>query len=143
MLTRVQSDGKILVSKRILLHGTCQLDFRLYPLDVQAIDFEIESNELSFENLQLAWKEDQPFGSNEDFHWSGYHMFRYELRTIPANYSITGAFSRVIARIYLARSFGWHFASDIYAPIVLYVIISWAAFWIDPQEVVAFCYTMN
>lgn len=136
MLTRVQSDGRILVSKRIIINGISQMDFRLYPLDVQAIDFEIESNELSYNNLQLAWKEIEPFNMNEHFHWNGYEMYRYELLSEVANYSQlgTGTFSKLIARLHLRRNFGWQFIIEVYAPIVLYVIISWAAFWIDIKE---------
>ena len=144
VLTRVQSDGQILVSKRILLHGTSQMDFSLYPLDVQEIDFEIESNELSFDNLQLYWKEIQPFDVTEGFHWNGYTMFRYDLQVAAANYTHTGKFSRVVARFYLERDFGWFFVIDIYSPIIVYVVISWASFWIDIREAgarVALCVT--
>lgn len=136
VLTHVQSDGRILVSKRITLNGISQMDFRLYPLDVQAIDFEIESNELSYQNLQLAWKEIEPLNMNEHFHWNGYEMYKYQLLTEVANYSHsgTGTFSKLIARLHLRRNFGWQFIFEMYAPITLYVIISWASFWIDIKE---------
>lgn len=60
VLTRIQSDGKILVSKRFVveysefplieiyfsinLQGTNQMNFLFYPLDVQKITFQIESS---------------------------------------------------------------------------------------------------
>lgn len=139
VLTRVQSDGRILVSKRIILKGISQMDFRLYPHDVQVVDFEVESNGLSYKNLVLAWKEVDPLDSNENFYWNGFEMYKYELLAEVAHYNHnlpgTGSgFSKLIARFHLRRNFGWQFIVELYAPIVMFVVISWASFWIDLKE---------
>lgn len=130
ILTRIQSDGQILVSKRISLQGLCQMDFRLYPLDVQDIDFVIESNELSYENMQLGWSTLLPLDTEKNFVWNGYEMISYDLRTETSNYTYTGTFSKVIATFHLNRVIG-QFVLDVYVPIYLYVFISWGSFWIE------------
>ncbi|CAG2108382.1 unnamed protein product, partial [Medioppia subpectinata] len=130
VLAHIRSDGKVLISKRILLNGLSQMDFTYYPLDKQLCDIEIESNELSDNYLRLNWAEEQPLAMSTEFGWNGYTLIDHKLNSIKSLYSQTGTFCKLTVTFTLRREFG-HFILDIYIPSILFVISSWTSFWVE------------
>ncbi|XP_027194314.2 glycine receptor subunit alpha-2-like [Dermatophagoides pteronyssinus] len=123
-----QTNGLILLSKRLTIYGHHQLDFRLYPFDIQQIRFEIETNELNIHDLQLQWSSSIYF--NENFDWNGFELIRYRLIETNTTYIHTGTYSRLIAIFYIRRKFTQSLL-DVFIPIALFVIVSWGSFWIE------------
>lgn len=152
LLVRINSMGRVLVSKRLRLEGKCQINFRLYPLDIKKIVIDIESSrwprvclcvtllsncilskcqdELSTSNLQLHWNEHDPIEQSAHFDLESYELLKYNTLESISNYTHTGSFSSIKAVLYFQCSFG-QFLLDIYIPIVLFVVVSWTSFWIE------------
>ena len=128
-----------------------KMDFKLYPLDKQMCDVEIESSkhfeifikincmtyklfviidDLSDEILKLEWNEQDAFASEDDFSWNGFKLLNVSLQSKKSSYTHTGTFSRLMVTFFMKREFS-HFILDVYIPSILFVITSWASFWIE------------
>ena len=134
VIIRIRSNGQILMSRRITLNGEAnQLDFRFFPFEVQKIHFEIESSQLTIDNMQLKWVDSVPFDYNSKFLWNGYNMVQHELYEHQTTYNRTGTFSKVGVILHLKSHFQ-QFLLDYFMPIYLCAIISWTSFWIYIPE---------
>ncbi|XP_046920573.2 glycine receptor subunit alpha-2 isoform X1 [Dermatophagoides farinae] len=134
VLVRIsQTNGLILLSKRMSLCGLNQLNFHLYPFDLQRIHFEIETNELNLNDLRLRWSTIDNYSSiyfAPDFHWNGFELIDYQLIETNITYTHTGTYSRLTAIFFIRRKF-MQSLLDVYIPIALFVIVSWGSFWIE------------
>lgn len=99
-------------------------------MDIQTVKFEIESNELSINDQKLLWDNERACDFADGFQWNGFTMIKYSLINDNSSYTHTGNFSRIIAKFYLRRQSIQIFL-DVYAPIHLFVFISFCSFWIE------------
>ena len=124
------------------------MNFRLYPLDLQTCNIELESSKnnvlnqmnnliillfegiLPVEKLCLKWSELEPFDLTRNFSWDSFFLTNYSLSSTSMEYLQTGSFSKLVVTFILEREFG-HYFLDIYCPSIMFVITSWLSFWIE------------
>ncbi|KAE8738203.1 hypothetical protein FOCC_FOCC016332 [Frankliniella occidentalis] len=92
----------------------CDMDFVLYPLDIQKCAVDFSSYKYTMEAMKFKWKDDPPLSFPSDFGDDGYRL---------AKMLIT--MSREI-RSHLLES---------YLPSTLFVIMSWGSFVVIPEIV--------
>lgn len=82
------------------------------------------------EKLRLSLANDTPYSTALDFHWPGYDFIKHRMYESSTNYTHTGSFSKIVAYFYIKRRIA-QFLLSVYAPITMFVFLSWGSFWIE------------
>lgn len=116
----------------------CDMDFRLYPLDVQTCAVDFSSYKFSVIDMMFRWKDELPLTFPSDFE-DGCRLPRYlvsfEAQPKPQIiYYGEGNHSAARLTITLSREIRSHLLES-YLPSTLFVIMSWGGFIIMPEVV--------
>src|SRR5699024_5328657 len=79
--------------------------------------------------LHLQWAQAKSVAMSENFVWGDFDWLDYALLNRRVHYQAVGPFSRVEAIFILRRKLGYYLI-EVYFPSALFVISSWASFWI-------------
>ncbi|XP_076029341.1 glycine receptor subunit alpha-2-like [Oratosquilla oratoria] len=133
ILLRINSTGYVLYSIRASLRLTCNMEFVLYPFDVQHCGIHLSSYANTDDIIKYHWKTDVPIALPEHLEIAQFDLIGQESSELTNAYS-TGNFSGLRVDFYLRRQNGYHVLQT-YIPTILIVTISWVSFWLDPNAV--------
>ncbi|XP_031553956.1 gamma-aminobutyric acid receptor subunit beta-2-like [Actinia tenebrosa] len=137
MLT-ITPDGGVHYNSRVTVKASCPMDLRMFPVDIQQCNINIESYGYSASEMVYQWepREDNGIAVNKKTR----DMPQYNLTNITVKSYFTlyfsGNWSRLSASFNFVRRSGY-FLIHIYAPCALIVIISWISFCIPPESTAA------
>ncbi|ESO09523.1 hypothetical protein HELRODRAFT_73348 [Helobdella robusta] len=128
---RIKPNGWITQSLRLTVTAMCNMNLRLFPMDMQICPLEIESYAYSTRHIKYFWKDGfnlsvdiQKEVQMPQFDVKGYRVIeRLENTT-------TGSYSRLACQLWFVRSLGYY-VIQIYVPSSLIVVLSWISFWLD------------
>ncbi|KAI3387391.1 hypothetical protein SNEBB_006506 [Seison nebaliae] len=126
-LLRITHTGDVLLSMRLTVESTCNMDLRLFPMDTQRCTLEIESYGHETKDMYYRWvdnKLDILETSLPQFNLTHYRQEQILITTTTGNYS------RLITTLVFKRRIGYYLI-QIYVPAILIVIMSWKSFWIE------------
>ncbi|XP_020625862.1 glycine receptor subunit alpha-4-like [Orbicella faveolata] len=125
---RLYPDGRVLVSTRLTLSCSCDMDFRKFPMDAQICDLYFASYGFTTRDLIYSWNDEFAAytGDKENAQFL-LQTFRYLNGT--RTYA-TGNFSYLGIRFVLVRRLSFYL-TKIYIPAMLVVFVSWLSFFVD------------
>ncbi|XP_050681626.1 glycine receptor subunit alpha-1 isoform X2 [Leptidea sinapis] len=109
----------------------CQMEFQLYPMDIQSCPIYIESFSYSNQKVRFKWS-DAGVTINPELKLLQYHIGE-PLRLEETNGYMAdkdGNFSRIVVYFKFERQIGHHLIQT-FAPSSLVVMLSWFSFWLD------------
>ncbi|XP_043664861.1 glycine receptor subunit alpha-1 isoform X2 [Vespula pensylvanica] len=107
----------------------CQMEFQLYPMDIQVCPIYVESFSYNSQKLRLRW-DDSGVTVNPELKLLQYNIGKpvvFEETTIMEK---NGNFSRLVVLFRFERQIGHHLIQT-FAPSTLVVMFSWFSFWLD------------
>ncbi|XP_036146084.1 glycine receptor subunit alphaZ1 isoform X2 [Monomorium pharaonis] len=130
-LVTLYRNKTIKYSARINAIVACQMEFRLYPMDIQICPIYIESFSYNRKKLRLKWGTDGVTVNPE------LKLLQYDFgkpvvleETIDYMHEKNGNFSRLVVFFRFERQIGHHLIQT-FAPSTLVVMLSWFSFWLD------------
>lgn len=135
VLMRIYPNGDILYSIRITLVLACPMDLLYYPFDKQTCVIKIASYGYTTDDLVLLWKESNPVQVTKELILPRFTLtkFRTDICTSRTN---TGEYSCIVARLVFQRETSYYI-NQVFCPCIVLVIVSWAAFWLEPKAIIA------
>lgn len=132
VLLRIYPNGDILYSIRISLVLFCPMNLQYFPLDLQTCTIKMASYGYTTEDLVFLWKEGDPVQITKQLNLSRFTLLQYITDSCTSRTN-TGAYSCVKVDMRFKREFSYYLIL-IYVPCCMLVIVSWVAFWIDPNS---------
>jgi cation transporter family protein len=133
--TRIYPDGNVLSSERVTVRARCPMDLKSFPFDTQTCNLRMASYGHTERDVVFTWKKEDPVQIS-----SRITMPRYELSGYSTDYcnsrTNTGVYSCIRVDFTLVRDRNYWFL-QVFIPCTMMVIISYLAFWLEPQNVVA------
>ncbi|KAK6625241.1 hypothetical protein RUM43_005535 [Polyplax serrata] len=116
----------------------CDMDFVLYPLDVQKCAVDFSSYKYTATEMNFKWREDPPLSFPSDF-GDGYRLPKYVVSFVAEKdmnviYYGEGNHSTARMLITMSREIRSHLLES-YLPSTLFVIMSWGSFVVMPEVV--------
>ena len=128
----VTSDGGVTYRQRFSGTFVVSLDLRDFPVDEQVLPVRLVFPDYSEQELQLEI-DSETTGQSPRFDIPDWSIDDGRLRVDPL--AFTPGLSRASLLYELkARRHVWYYALKVMLPLVLIVCMSWAAFWIDPEN---------
>ncbi|XP_043268396.1 glycine receptor subunit alphaZ1 isoform X2 [Venturia canescens] len=108
----------------------CQMEFQLYPMDIQVCPIYIESFSYNSKKLQLKWG-NGGVTVNPELKLLQYNVGKPLLVEETSNFipEKNGNFSRLVVYFRFERQIGHHLIQT-FAPSTLVVMLSWFSFWL-------------
>lgn len=108
----------------------CQMEFQLYPMDIQSCPMFIESFSYNNQKLRLRWAEDG-VTLNPELKLLQYNVGQPLEFKETTGYMVEreANFSRLVMYFRFERQIGHHLIQT-FAPSILVVMLSWFSFWI-------------
>ncbi|XP_018314793.1 glycine receptor subunit alphaZ1 [Mycetomoellerius zeteki] len=130
-LVTLYRNKTIKYSARINAIVACQMEFQLYPMDIQICPIYIESFSYNRKKLRLKWGASGVTVNPE------LKLLQYDIgkpavfeETIDYMLEKNGNFSRLVVFFRFERQIGHHLIQT-FAPSTLVVMLSWFSFWLD------------
>ncbi|XP_018400145.1 PREDICTED: glycine receptor subunit alphaZ1 [Cyphomyrmex costatus] len=130
-LVTLYRNKTIKYSARINAIVACQMEFQLYPMDIQICPIYIESFSYNRKKLRLKWGAGGVTVNPE------LKLLQYDIgkpavleETIDYMLEKNGNFSRLVVFFRFERQIGHHLIQT-FAPSTLVVMLSWFSFWLD------------
>ncbi|MHC4116069.1 MAG: hypothetical protein ACYSWO_01045 [Planctomycetota bacterium] len=139
-LAEVQADGTVLYSQRYVGRFSQELLLSAFPFDEH--DFTIQIIFPKYEPEELKLIPDSPpklpsiVGGTiaEGFSLPDWQVLRFVAEERPLRIAGTDVQASGFALSFTARRYVSYYFWQVIAPLVMIVMMSWAAFWIDPSE---------
>ncbi|XP_024081563.1 glycine receptor subunit alpha-2-like isoform X2 [Cimex lectularius] len=121
----------------------CDMDFVLYPLDVQKCAVDFSSYKYTVPDMTFKWRDDPPLSFPSDFGKDGYRLPKYVVSFQPIQDKMhiiyygegePGNHSTARMLITMSREIRSHLLES-YLPSTLFVIMSWGSFVVMPEVV--------
>uniref|UniRef100_A0A1B6E4Y7 Neurotransmitter-gated ion-channel ligand-binding domain-containing protein n=1 Tax=Clastoptera arizonana TaxID=38151 RepID=A0A1B6E4Y7_9HEMI len=117
----------------------CDMDFELYPLDVQTCTVDFSSYKYTMLYMNFTWRDDPALSFPSDFTGESYRLPKYVVSFTIENdmhfiYYGEGNHSTARMTITLSREIRSHLL-ETYLPSSLFVIMSWGSFVVIPEVV--------
>ncbi|BES95402.1 glycine receptor beta [Nesidiocoris tenuis] len=117
----------------------CDMDFVLYPLDVQKCAVDFSSYKYTIPSMTFKWRDDPPLSFPSDFGKDGYRLPKYvvSFRAEEEQHIVyygEGNHSTARMLITMSRELRSHLLES-YLPSTLFVIMSWGSFVVMPEVV--------
>ena len=138
-IVQVSADGTVEYSQRYYTRLAAAMNLRDFPFDRQRLPISIVSAEYGPEGLDLVFEDS---GQSELFSLQGWFLAPAQTRVgVLAVKSTHGGewnetFSRLDYEFEAWRGL-WFYAWKVLIPLIIIVSMSWAVFWIDPNQVAA------
>ncbi|XP_025411445.1 glycine receptor subunit alpha-1-like isoform X2 [Sipha flava] len=134
---RLYNNSTLRISIGATIIIKCDMDFVLYPLDVQTCAVDFGSYKYTMMDMKFRWRED-PLSFPSDF-GDGFRLPRYVVSFVTDNrsnviYYGDGNHSTARLVITLSRELRSHLLES-YLPSTLFVIMSWGSFVVMPEVV--------
>ncbi|XP_035733877.1 glycine receptor subunit alphaZ1-like isoform X2 [Vespa mandarinia] len=109
----------------------CQMEFQLYPMDIQVCPIYVESFSYNSQKLRLRW-DDNGVTVNPELKLLQYNIGKPVVFEETTHYMMekNGNFSRLVVLFRFERQIGHHLIQT-FAPSTLVVMFSWFSFWLD------------
>ncbi|XP_049837431.1 glycine receptor subunit alpha-4 isoform X1 [Schistocerca gregaria] len=109
----------------------CQMEFQLYPMDIQVCPMYIESFSYNMQKLRLRWADSDPIMLNPELKLLQYNVGQpLQIEETDGYVPEREAnFSRLVLYFRFERQIGHHLIQT-FAPSSLVVMLSWFSFWI-------------
>ncbi|XP_062371976.1 glycine receptor subunit beta-like [Sardina pilchardus] len=126
-------NGDVLISMRLSITLSCPLALQLFPMDTQLCKIQLESFGYTTKDLVFMWQSGDPVQMDE----IALPQFDVKQEDIKYGnctkfYPGTGYYTCVEVIFTLRRQVGFYMMG-VYAPTLLIVVLSWLAFWINPD----------
>ncbi|KYN09911.1 PREDICTED: glycine receptor subunit alphaZ1 [Trachymyrmex cornetzi] len=130
-LVTLYRNKTIKYSARINAIVACQMEFQLYPMDIQICPIYIESFSYNRKKLRLKWGAGG-VTVNPELKLLQYDIGKPAVFEETIDYMIekNGNFSRLVVFFRFERQIGHHLIQT-FAPSTLVVMLSWFSFWLD------------
>ncbi|KAL0105956.1 hypothetical protein PUN28_015990 [Cardiocondyla obscurior] len=130
-LVTLYRNKTIKYSARINAIVACQMEFQLYPMDIQICPIYIESFSYNRKKLRLKWGA-SGVTVNPELKLLQYDIGKPAVLEETIDYMIekNGNFSRLVVFFRFERQIGHHLIQT-FAPSTLVVMLSWFSFWLD------------
>ncbi|KAL1140611.1 hypothetical protein AAG570_000541, partial [Ranatra chinensis] len=117
----------------------CDMDFVLYPLDVQKCAVDFSSYKYTIADMKFRWRDDPPLSFPSDFGGDGYRLPKYVVSFAAEEemhiiFYGEGNHSTARLLITMSREIRSHLFES-YLPSTLFVIMSWGSFVVMPEVV--------
>ncbi|KXJ20118.1 gamma-aminobutyric acid receptor subunit rho-1 [Exaiptasia diaphana] len=136
MRVMINPDGKIYFSTRITISAQCDMNLRLYPMDIQYCPLIIESYAHTRSDVDYKWKG----GKDQGIEIVSKEMAQFEFMgantTTKEQANSKGSFASLRAEFVFKRRVSF-FITATYMPAMILVILSWCTFWIHRNAVPA------
>ncbi|XP_015753471.1 PREDICTED: gamma-aminobutyric acid receptor subunit beta-2-like [Acropora digitifera] len=136
MRIKIHGDGKVYFSTRITFTAQCDMNLRLYPMDIQECPLIIESYAHTTADVDYRWRG----GKSQGIEIVSKEMAQFDFAgtrtTTKANTNSKGSFASLRAFFTFKRRVSY-FITATYMPAVVLVILSWCCFWINRTAVPA------
>ncbi|XP_058958901.2 gamma-aminobutyric acid receptor subunit alpha-3 [Pocillopora verrucosa] len=136
MRIKIHGDGKVYFSTRITFTAQCDMNLRLYPMDIQVCPLTIESYAHTTADVDYRWKG----GKSQGVEIVSKEMAQFEFvgakTSTKANTNSKGSFASLRAFFTFKRRVSY-FITATYMPAMVLVILSWCCFWITRAAVPA------
>nr|XP_050845933.1 glycine receptor subunit alpha-1 isoform X2 [Vespula vulgaris] len=107
----------------------CQMEFQLYPMDIQVCPIYVESFSYNSQKLRLRW-DDSGVTVNPELKLLQYNIGKPVVFEETTMMEKNGNFSRLVVLFRFERQIGHHLIQT-FAPSTLVVMFSWFSFWLD------------
>ncbi|CRL03247.1 CLUMA_CG016439, isoform A [Clunio marinus] len=137
---RIYENSTISLSIGATIIIKCDMDFVLYPLDVQSCPVDFSSYKYTVNEMAFYWRKDHPLTFPNDFGENGFRLPKYvvsfQTHEEPLKINPDGDADRISARldITLSREVKSYLLEN-YLPSTLFTVISWGSFLIIPTIV--------
>ncbi|KAF6206473.1 hypothetical protein GE061_017706 [Apolygus lucorum] len=136
---RIYRNQTMRVSIGATVQIKCDMDFVLYPLDIQKCAVDFSSYKYIIPSMTFKWKDDPPLSFPSDFGKNGYRLPKYVVSFYPEPephivYYGEGNHSTARMLITMSRELRSHLLES-YLPSTLFVIMSWGSFVVMPEVV--------
>ncbi|XP_011641232.1 glycine receptor subunit alphaZ1 isoform X1 [Pogonomyrmex barbatus] len=130
-LVTLYRNKTIKYSARINAIVACQMEFQLYPMDIQICPIYIESFSYNRKKLRLKWGAGG-VTVNPELKLLQYDIGKPAVFEESIDYMLekNGNFSRLVVFFRFERQIGHHLIQT-FAPSTLVVMLSWFSFWLD------------
>ena len=129
-LLRVKSDGHVFYVMKLSMVVSSRFDLHRFPFDKQQVELNFESFGYTMDVLHFS-PTSHPIDVERDLPISQFRTTGVHSEDCSENYT-SGAYPCLQMAIGLERS-SYQFVLQFYLPSILIVILSWLAFWIDPD----------
>ncbi|XP_031631400.1 glycine receptor subunit alpha-3-like isoform X2 [Contarinia nasturtii] len=136
---RLYKNSTLVLSLGASIAITCDMDFVLYPLDVQSCPVDFSSYKYSIKDMSFRWKKDNPITFPKDFDEGFFRLPKYvvsfstEMEPSILHFNDVDHFSARL-QITLSREVKSYLLEN-YLPSTLFVLISWGSFVVVPEIV--------
>ncbi|KAJ8399263.1 hypothetical protein AAFF_G00413010 [Aldrovandia affinis] len=133
ILLFISRNGDVLISMRLSVTLSCPLDLTLFPMDTQRCNMQLESFGYTTDDLRFMWQSSDPVQMDE-IALPQFDMKQEDIEygNCTKFYKGTGYYTCVEVIFILRRQVGFYLMG-VYAPTLLIVVLSWLAFWINPD----------
>ncbi|XP_015187731.1 PREDICTED: glycine receptor subunit alpha-2 [Polistes dominula] len=109
----------------------CQMEFQLYPMDIQVCPIYVESFSYNSQKLRLRWDDSGGVTVNPELKLLQYNIGKPVVFEEITHYMLekNGNFSRLVVLFRFEREIGHHLIQT-FAPSTLVVMLSWFSFWL-------------
>jgi hypothetical protein len=141
VLTSVEPNGQIIISKRIQATLFCKMDLRKFPFDKQHCKTVLESWMYNRTEIVLHWEKNSPVVMGPNQHLTEYELVEYSSNETMVNADlhnfrhgeIIGNYSALTFTIVLRRQVGFYIM-DYFIPSTMIVATSWMSFWLQADQ---------
>lgn len=122
---------------RMKVRGPCEMDFSLFPHDLQTCHLVLESYAFNSAKVRLHWRQTDPIIYNDSNFAKNMKLpdFVFQKYKIQKNnfLYVSGMWDQLSVSFHFHRPIGFY-VLQVYLPSVISVFISWIAFWLDHKS---------
>ncbi|XP_077984778.1 glycine receptor subunit alphaZ1-like [Glandiceps talaboti] len=131
----LQPNGNITYSTRLTLTLSCNMDFKIFPLDIQWCHLTVRSYAYNSNNVVLHWRNHSSVIWNDEITLPQYALEGSDAWVRFDDLPL-GNFTTLISEFKMERSLGF-FILTLFLPSILLVMISWIPFWLHVDATAA------
>ncbi|VDD95736.1 unnamed protein product [Enterobius vermicularis] len=121
---------------RLTVTATCPMNLKLFPMDTQKCQLEIESYGYTANDTKYKFGDNQDPNSAAVAFSPNISLPQFELTYYKVNYrnavTTSGVYERLSFEVVLTRNLGFYLM-NIIIPSILIVTISWVSFWLNRE----------
>jgi len=131
-VVEIAPDGTVTQRARVWGDFSQPLDLRKFPFDRQKIEIPVVAAGYGADQVMLA--PGSLSGISQKFSIPDWEITDWQMTTEVEVPGPEGAQSAGVAMVLQAQRFRGYYLIKVIAPLILIVAMSWAVFWIDPQD---------
>ncbi|XP_065064123.1 glycine receptor subunit alpha-1-like [Rhopilema esculentum] len=128
-MIRINRNGTVYMSSGIKLTGSCYMNLRKFPFDMQRCSVILSSYAYNMSHITYTWKND-PFVKIKKM---DQFMVDSAKSSLETEQYMSGKFVKAVARFSFKRRFGYYLL-QLYVPTAMLVALSWTMFCLDQEH---------